>query len=185
MNSEKNDLKIKDVLFSKEDLNKKINQVGMQITEDYKDKESDGVIALCVLKGACFFFSDVVRSFDFKLYLDFVVASSYQNSSKSSGKINILKDCNMDVKGKHIILVEDIYDTGLTLQFLREHYIKKGAASVEICVLLNKQYENTKDFVKYTCFDCPDEFVVGYGIDYAEQFRYLPYVGAVDTKNLD
>lgn len=176
-------LKLKDAIFSEEEISTKIKQVADQITDDYKDKEEQGIIALCVLKGASFFFTDLVRQIKLQLFLDFVAASSYQNSMKSSGKIKILKDINFDVKGKHILLVEDVLDSGLTLDYLYNLYKSRGAASVEICVLLNKDLENTKDFVKYSCFKCPDEFVVGYGIDCAEMFRHLPYIASVEQQD--
>ena len=164
------------VLLSEEELRRNVKELGSRIREDYKGKK---VVFVCVLKGAVIFFSDLVREIgpDVDAQLDFLAISSYGVSTKSSGVVKIQKDLSTDIHGKHVIIVEDILDTGLSLSYIGKLLRERGPESLEICVLLDKAERRTQHVdVKYTGFTIPDEFVIGYGLDYAGQFRHLPAV---------
>ena len=164
------------VLLSEEELRRKVKELGSRIREDYKGKK---VVFVCVLKGAVIFFSDLVREIgpDVDAQLDFLAISSYGVSTKSSGVVKIQKDLSTDIHGKHVIIVEDILDTGLSLSYIGKLLRERGPESLEICVLLDKAERRTQHVdVKYTGFTIPDEFVIGYGLDYAEHYRMLPGV---------
>lgn len=162
---------IKEVLLSEEQIRDKVRELGKQITEDYRGKD---LLLIGVLKGAFVFMADLAREIDIPLDLDFMAVSSYGNSTKSSGVVRILKDLERQVEGKDILIVEDIIDTGLTLGYLTNNLESRGANSVSICTLLDKPERRKIDMeLKYKGFDIPDEFVVGYGIDYAEKYRNL------------
>lgn len=164
------------ILISEEELRKKVGELGERVRRDYKGEK---VIFVCVLKGAVIFFSDLVRQVgaDVDVQLDFLAISSYGASTKSSGVVKIQKDLNTDIHGKHVIIVEDILDTGLSLSYIRKILSERQPASLEICVLLDKAERRTMPVdVKYSGFVIPDEFVIGYGLDYAGQFRQLPAI---------
>lgn len=168
---------IKEVLVSEEELEKRVKELGDEITRDYKGKD---LMLVGILKGAAIFMADLARSIDLPVTLEFLAVSSYGNSTESSGVVRIIKDLDTDVRGKHILIVEDIIDTGLTLSYITDNLKKRGAKSVKICTLLDKPERRKVDVpVDYRGFIIPDEFVVGYGIDYAEQFRNLPFVSAL------
>ncbi len=168
---------IKEVLVTEDQIKKRVGELGKEITEDYKGKN---LVLIGILKGAVIFMSDLVRSIDLPISMDFMAVSSYGNSSKSSGVVKINKDLDCSVEGKDIIIVEDIIDTGLTLKYLYENLRKRGTESVEICTLLDKPERRKVDVpVKYRGFVIPDEFVVGYGLDYSENYRNLSFVGAL------
>ena len=165
---------IKEILIAEEVLQAKIAELGAKITRDYKDKD---LILICVLKGAAIFVSDLMRKIDLALDIDFMAISSYGTNTQSSGVVRILKDLNASIENRHVLIVEDIIDSGLTLSYLVENLKSRGPASVEICTILDKPDRRTIDLeIKYTGFQVPDEFVVGYGLDYAEKYRNLPYI---------
>ena len=168
---------IKKILIEEKDLQAKVAEIGAKVTEDYKGKE---LLIVCVLKGAVIFVSDLIRKIDLPLDIDFMAISSYGDNTKSSGVVRILKDLNMSIEGKHVLIVEDIIDSGLTLAYLVENLRSRGPASVEICTILDKKERRTTSLdIKYIGFQVPDEFVVGYGLDYAEKYRNLPYIAVL------
>lgn len=168
---------IKKILIEEKDLQAKVAEIGAKVTEDYRGKE---LLIVCVLKGAVIFVSDLIRKIDLPLDIDFMAISSYGDNTKSSGVVRILKDLNMSIEGKHVLIVEDIIDSGLTLAYLVENLRSRGPASVEICTILDKKERRTTSLdIKYIGFQVPDEFVVGYGLDYAEKYRNLPYIAVL------
>lgn len=174
------DLKFTEVVFSKEQIEQRIKEVGAQITEDFKDKQDDGIVVVSILKGAAIFMADLVRAIDLKLQIDFIAATSYGNATTSSGRLKIEKDVSGDLNGKHIIIAEDIVDTGLTLEYITKLLKQKGAATVTVCAFLDKKIWKTDINVKYSCFDCPERFIVGFGLDYCQYYRNIPYVSALE-----
>jgi len=167
----------KEVLVSEEELEKRVRELGEQITKDYEGKD---LMLVCILKGAAIFMSDLARRIDLPITMEFLAVSSYGNSTESSGVVRIVKDLDADVEGKDILIVEDIIDTGLTLSYITDNLKKRGAKSVKICTLLDKPERRKVNVpVDYTGFVVPDEFIVGYGIDYAEKYRNLPFVSSL------
>jgi hypoxanthine phosphoribosyltransferase len=168
---------IKEVLLSEETLSKRIKELGEEITNDYKDKD---LVVIGILKGAVIFMSELVKNIKMPITIDFMAVSSYGKSTISTGEVRIIKDLDFSVEGKDLLIVEDIIDTGLTLNYLSELLKKRGANSVKVCTLLDKPDRRTIGVnVDYLGFEIPDEFVVGYGLDYAEQYRNLPFVGTL------
>ena len=168
---------VEKVLISKEELEVRIAELGCQIAEDYA---GEPLTVVGILKGASIFFAYLVRAVDLPLQMDFMSVSSYGSGTSSSGVVKIIKDLDADVTGRHILLVEDIIDTGITLAYLKEYLSNRGAKSVRICALLDKPVRREKAVpVDYVGFTMPDEFLIGYGIDYAENYRNLPYVAAL------
>lgn len=168
------------VLFSKEAIQKKVNELGQELSEDYRDKNP---LLVGVLKGALPFMADLMMAMDILLEYDVMDVSSYGKAFSSSGEVKILKDLDTNVEGRHIIFVEDIVDTGLTLNYLVELFKYRKAASVKVVTLLDKKSGRINDFKPdYFGFDIPGEFVVGYGLDFKENYRNLPYVGVVKSK---
>ncbi|WP_372995132.1 hypoxanthine phosphoribosyltransferase [Lutispora sp.] len=162
------------VLITKEELEQKVKELGQMITKDYKDKD---LMIVGVLKGCVIFLSDLIREIDLPLTMDFMVVSSYGSSTKSSGVVRIIKDLEKDIAGKDVLIVEDIVDTGLTLNYLVDYLKSRNANSVKICTLLEKPDRRKAEVeMEYVGFRIPDEFVVGYGLDYAEVYRNLPFV---------
>lgn len=158
-------------------LQARIREMGAEITRDYAGRRPE---LICVLKGAVMFMSDLMRTIDLDLTIDFIAVSSYGREKQSSGEVRIIKDLDEPLSGRNIILVEDILDTGLTLNYLVSNFRARGATSVSIITLLNKPSRRVVDVeVAYKGFDIPDEFVVGYGLDFAERYRNLPYIGVV------
>ncbi len=168
---------MKEVLFTKEQIHNKVKELGKKITEDYKDKD---LMLICILKGSFIFMSDLCKEIDLPLTLDFMAVSSYGNSTQSSGVVRIIKDLEENIEGKHILIIEDIIDTGLTLSYLINNLKSRGSKSIKICTLLDKP-ERRKSQVKpdYLGFTIPDKFVVGYGLDYAEKYRNLPFISVL------
>ena len=165
------------VLLEEEAIQKRVEELGRQITRDYEGKE---LVLVGILKGAVVFFSDLIRHVEWPMSMDFMAISSYGNATKSAGVVRILKDLDKDIVGKHIIIVEDIVDSGLTLSFLKDNLVSRGAASLRICALLDKPERRKVDIkADYQGFTIPDAFVVGYGLDYAERYRNLPYIGVL------
>lgn len=166
-----------EVLVSKEQLAAKTAELGKKITEDYKGKE---LVLVGVLKGGFIFLADLARHIDMDVTIDFISVSSYGNSTESSGVVKIIKDIDSDVTGKHVLIVEDLIDTGLTLNYLKELFNTKGCASVKLAAIMDKPDRRRVDLkVDYVGIEIPDEFVVGYGLDYAGKYRNLPEVYAV------
>ena len=166
------------VLLSEEEVNKKIGEVAAQINADYAGKS---VHLICVLKGGVFFMCELAKRITAPVSMDFMSVSSYGDDTKSSGVVRIVKDLDESLAGKHVIIVEDIVDSGRTLAYLKELLMGRGAADIKICTLLDKPSRRVKAVhVDYTCFAIPDEFVVGYGLDYAQKYRNLPYIGVVE-----
>lgn len=168
-------------MISAEKLRVRVAEIGQAITNDYPNHD-EPLLLVCVLKGASLFLADVVRSIQRPVEIDFVAISSYGAATRSSGEVRILKDLDAPVEGKHVIIVEDILDTGLTLRFsyLIESLRARHARSVKVCVLLDKPARRRVEVIADYCgFQIEDEFVVGYGMDYAELYRNLPFVGIV------
>ena len=163
------------VLLSKEEIQAKVKELGEQITNDYKDEE---ILAISILKGSVVFFADIIRAIDKPIEIDFMSISSYGNSSSSSGIVQIRKDLDINIYGKNILIIEDIMDTGLTLEYLVNTLKSREPKSIKTCTLLDKPERRKADIQPdYWGFVIPDEFVVGYGIDYAEKCRNLEYIG--------
>jgi hypoxanthine phosphoribosyltransferase len=176
---EEDDLKdpIKEILLTEEEIDKRVDQLAKEISEEYRGKD---LLVVGILKGAVIFLSDLVKRLEFPVMLDFMAVSSYGKSSVSTGEVRILKDLDYSVEGKDILIVEDIIDTGLTLNYLKEILGKRGASSVKICTLLDKPDRRTIGVnIDFLGFEIPDEFVVGYGLDFNEQYRNYPFVGAL------
>ncbi len=162
---------IKETLISEKQIKERIAQVGKQITNDYKGKD---LLVIGVLKGAWVYLADLVREIDINATIDFMSVSSYGVGTTTSGSLTIVKDLATDCRGKNILIVEDIIDSGVTLSRLKEMLLARGAASVEITTLLSKPSRRQINVdVKYICFEVPDKFVVGYGLDFAEKYRTL------------
>ena len=166
------------VLLTEQEVNDRIREIGEQISRDYEGKE---IHLICVLKGGSFFMCELAKRITVPVSLDFMSVSSYGGGTMSSGVVKIIKDLDEPVRGKHVLVVEDIVDSGRTLSYLLEMLKERGAESLRLCTLLNKPERRVVDVkVDYTCFEIPDEFVVGYGLDYAQKYRNLPYVGVVE-----
>ena len=166
------------VLLTEEEVDKKINEVAEQINRDYAGKE---VHLICVLKGGVFFMCELAKRINLPLSMDFMSVSSYGAATKSSGIVRIVKDLDEPLMDKEVIIVEDIVDSGNTLAYLKELLMDRGPKSIKICTLLDKPSRRVKAVhVDYTCFAIPDEFVVGYGLDYDQKYRNLPFIGVVE-----
>ena len=167
------------VLLSEEDVNARINQVAAQISKDYEGKS---VHLICILKGGVFFTCELAKRLTVPVSLDFMSVSSYGDDTKSSGVVRIVKDLDEPLTDLNVLIVEDIIDSGRTLSYLMKVLKQRGPASIRLCTLLDKPERRVKKQVKvdYTCFTIPDEFVVGYGLDYAQKYRNLPYIGVVE-----
>ncbi len=166
---------IKEILYSENDLRKRIKEIGTTISEEYKGRE---LVLIGVLKGSVMFMSDLMKEIDIPCNMDFMAVSSYGNSTQSSGVVRILKDLDFQIEGKDVLIVEDIIDTGVTLKYLVEYLKARKPNSIEICCLLNKQERRKADIsAKYLGFEVPDFFLVGYGLDYDEKYRNLPFIG--------
>jgi len=165
------------VIFSEQQIQAKIQQLGEKISQDYEGKNP---LAICVLKGAIIFMADLVKRITVPLELDFMAVSSYGHSTKSSGVVRIMKDLDVAVEGRDVLIIEDIIDTGLTLSYLVDVLQGRKAKTVQIVTLFDKAARRVAELeVDYTGFTLPDEFIVGYGLDYAEKYRNLPYIGVL------
>lgn len=166
-------------LITEEKLNAKIKELAAEVTKDYKGKT---VTLICVLKGSVFFTCELAKRIELPISMDFISVSSYGDTTKSSGMINIKKDLDDSIEGKDVLIVEDIIDSGRTLNCLLNVFSERKPASIAIATLLDKPDRREVEVdVKYTCFTIPDKFVVGYGLDYAQKYRDLPYIGVVET----
>ena len=168
---------IAEVLITKDEIQDKITTLAKHITEDYRDKD---LLLVGVLKGAFVFMSDLAREVQLPIEFDFMAVSSYGSSTKSSGVVRILKDLDYEITGRDVLLVEDIIDSGLTISYLLRYLVARRPASLEICSLFWKRGQQAVPLdVKYPGFEIPPVFVVGYGLDYAEKYRNLPYIGVL------
>jgi hypoxanthine phosphoribosyltransferase len=168
---------IAEVLIPADELQARVGELARQVQADYRET---GVLLVGVLKGALMFMVDLARGLDLPVELDFMAISSYGNSTESSGVVRILKDLDMTIEGRHVLIVEDIVDTGLTLSYMREVLLTREPASLRICCLLDKREARKTDVpLDYVGFVIPSRFVVGYGLDYAEVYRNLPFIGVL------
>ena len=165
------------VLYSEEELAAKVKELGAQISKDFEGKN---LILVSVLKGSVVFMADLMRAVTIPAEIDFMCVSSYGASAKSSGVVRIIKDLDNDLSGKDILLVEDILDSGVTLNYLKDMLMHRNPKSIHICTLFDKPARRKANiFADYSGFEVPDEFIVGYGLDYAEKYRNLPYIGVL------
>ena len=168
---------IESVLLTEEQVQARIRELGAEISRDY---DGMSVLLVAVLRGAALFIADLARDITVPVELDFMAVSSYGSSTKSSGVVRILKDLDEQIEGRHVLVVEDILDTGLTLKYLLKHLDSRKPASLEVVTLLSKEGKRRVPIsCKYVGFNVPDEFVVGYGLDFAEKYRNLPYIGVL------
>lgn len=168
---------LESILLTRDQIHEAVKKLGEQITQDYAGKSP---VLIGILKGAIVFYSDLMREIDLPVINDFMAISSYGKSTKTSGVVRILKDLSMDITGHDVIVVEDIVDSGRTLSHLKKILEARNAESIAIATLLDKPARREVDLeVKYTCFEIPDTFAVGYGLDYAEKYRNLPDIGAL------
>lgn len=167
---------VETILFNEEDIAAMVKRLGAEISHDYAGKS---LVLIAVLRGAVVFMGDLMRAIDVPVAIDFMAVSSYGANAKSSGIVRIVKDLDMDIKGRDVLIVEDILDSGLTLKYLMKNLSSRGPASLEVATFLWKDVEGKQAAIdpKYVGAHCPDAFVVGYGLDYAERYRNLPYVG--------
>jgi len=170
-----------EVLVSEEQIQARIKELGTQLTQDYAELNP---LLIGVLKGACFFLSDLMRAIDTRVSVEFMAISSYGSSTRTSGEVRIMKDLDVPIEGRHILVVEDIVDTGLTLSYLLANLESRGAASVKLAALLDKHERRQREVkIDYLGFQIPDEFVVGYGLDFAERYRNLPFIAVLKDPN--
>ena len=171
---------VQEVLFSEEALTKRIKELASEINKDYDGKD---LVVVGILKGSVIFAAELIKNISIPCEIDFMAVSSYGSSTETSGVVRILKDLDNNIEGKDILVVEDIVDTGVTLTYLLKYLQARKANSIEIISLLNKQARRTSDLeVRYIGFEVPDGFIVGYGIDYAEKYRNLPFIGILKSE---
>ena len=168
---------IKYVMFSREQIAERVRQIGQALSEKFQGERP---LMICVLRGAAFFFTDLCREMDCMMDMDFIAASSYFKGTKSSGIVRLVKDSNINMENRHVVLVEDIVDTGLTLDYLVKLFKARNPKSITTVTLLDKEIGNPDRFaVDYYGFKIPNEFVIGYGLDFADFYRNLPYIGVL------
>jgi hypoxanthine phosphoribosyltransferase len=171
------DPQIGEILVQPDDLKQKVRDLGAQISADYRERD---LLLVCVLKGAVFFLADLMRHIDIPCEVDFMAVSSYGSETDSSGVVRILKDLDRPIAGRDVLIVEDIVDSGLTLQYLMRNLGAREPASLEVCALLTKPERRKVELpTRYVGFEIPDKFAIGYGLDYVERYRNLPYVAAL------
>ena len=177
---------IKSVLLSSDDIQAKVAELGQQLGAEYRDalaENGQDLLLITVLKGAVFFVTDLARAIPLPTQLEFMAVSSYGSSTSSSGVVRILKDLDRDINDRDVLIVEDIVDSGLTLSWLLRNLATRHPRSLRVCTLMRKPDAVRADVdIAYVGFDIPNEFVVGYGLDYAERYRDLPYIGTLDPK---
>ncbi|MDO9410715.1 MAG: hypoxanthine phosphoribosyltransferase [Patulibacter sp.] len=166
-----------EILIQADELQARIADLGAEISRDYEGRE---ILIVCVLKGAVLFVADLMRQVTVPVEVDFMAVSSYGSATRSSGVVRILKDLDASIEGKNVLIVEDIVDSGLTLQYLMRNLRSRGPASIEVCSLLTKPSRREVEVpIRYTGFELPDRYAVGYGLDLAQRYRNLPYVAAL------
>jgi hypoxanthine phosphoribosyltransferase len=169
------------ILFTPEEIAAKVEQLAREITCFYQQEKADQVVVIGILRGAVVFLSDLIRRLDIPVKLDFMAVSSYGDNTQSSGSLRILKDITEDISGQHVLIVEDIIDTGLTLESLKSILWSRNPKTLSFCTFLNKpSRREVRVDIDFCGFEIPDEFVVGYGLDYAGRFRELPYIAILD-----
>jgi hypoxanthine phosphoribosyltransferase len=174
------DPQIGEILVQPDDLKQKVRDLGAQISADYGERD---LLMVCVLKGAVFFLADLMRAIDIPCEVDFMAVSSYGSETDSSGVVRILKDLDRPIAGRDVLIVEDIVDSGLTLQYLLRNLGARNPASLEVCALLTKPDRRKIELpTRYVGFEIPDKFAIGYGLDHAERYRNLPYVAALTVE---
>ena len=167
---------IERILIGEEEIQKKVSEMGKKISDDFRDKDP---LFVGVLKGCFIFMADLMRYVDIRCSMDFMAVSSYSGTS-STGAVKINKDLSEDIEGRHVIIVEDILDSGVTLSYLKQYLMVRRPASISIATLMDKPARRKADiYADYSCFEIPDAFVVGYGLDYNERYRNLPYIGVL------
>lgn len=172
-------INIKGALFTREQIAEKVKELAQEIEAYFGDEE---IVAICILKGASVFTMDLIRELSNDVILDFMMVSSYGLETKSSGVVKIIKDVDVSVEGKNVLIIEDIIDTGLTLKYLQGYFERRGCKDFKICALLDKAVNRQNDIVAdFVGFEVPGVFVVGYGIDCGEKYRNLPYIGYVES----
>lgn len=165
------------VLITEEEIQTRLKEIGAEITQHYRDKNP---VCVCILKGAIYVMADLSRYIDADITIDFMAVSSYGEEMESSGVVRILKDLSVSIEGRHVLVIEDIIDSGLTLKYLLRNFASRKAASIEIAALFwKKDVQKSNIYCKWVGFEVPNEFIVGYGLDYAEKYRNLPYVGVI------
>lgn len=171
-----------DVLISEKEIDNRILEIADRINKDYEGEE---LTLICVLKGGVMFMCDLAKRLNLNVRLDFMSVSSYGSQTKSSGVVKIIKDLDDSIDGKNVLVVEDIIDSGNTLSYLMDILKKRGPKSIKLCTLLDKpsRREKTDVFVDYVCFEIEDKFVVGYGLDYDQRYRNLPYIGVMELSD--
>ncbi|MDX6684132.1 MAG: hypoxanthine phosphoribosyltransferase [Baekduia sp.] len=175
------DPQIGEILVQPDDLKQKVRDLGAQISIDYGQRD---LLLVCVLKGAVFFLADLMRHIDIPCEVDFMAVSSYGSETDSSGVVRILKDLDRPIAGRDVLIVEDIVDSGLTLQYLMRNLGARDPASLEVCALLTKPDRRKVELpTRYVGFEIPDKFAIGYGLDHAERYRNLPYVAALTIED--
>jgi hypoxanthine phosphoribosyltransferase len=171
------DAHIGEILVQADDLRARVVDLGHQVTRDYEGRD---LVLIGVLKGAVFFLADVMRAIDLPCEVDFMAVASYGSATDSSGVVRILKDLDISIQDRDVLIVEDIVDSGLTLQYLMRNLGARGPASLEVCALLTKPERRKVDVpIRYVGFEIPDRFAIGYGLDHAERYRNLPYVASL------
>ena len=169
------------IFLPEQKVNARIEEIAQKISSDYAGQE---VHLICILKGSVFFTCELAKRITVPVTMDFMSVSSYGNDTKSSGVVKIIKDLDESIEGKNVLVIEDIIDSGRTLSYLLDILGKRNPQSLRLCTLLDKPERRVKDVnVDYTCFNIPDEFVVGYGLDYAQRYRNLPFSGIVEFEN--
>ncbi|MEG0614980.1 MAG: hypoxanthine phosphoribosyltransferase [Oscillospiraceae bacterium] len=173
------ELGVKKILISSKEIGEKVAEMGKVISKEYSGKK---LLLICILKGSFVFMADLMREITLPCEVDFMCVSSYNNGMESSGKVTITKDLKVDIAGFDVLIVEDIIDSGLTLKVLSEMLLERNPNSLKICTLLDKPARRSAEIsADFSCFTIPDEYVIGYGLDSAEKFRNLPYIGVFDT----
>lgn len=170
---------IERIMLTEEQIQNRVKELGAQLAEDYRDKNP---VMICILKGSAMFFADLLRAMPIRLTMDFMAVSSYGRSTKSSGEVEIRKDLSGSIEHRHAVIVEDIIDSGFTLSYLSRMLSARGAKSIKICTLLDKPARRAPGITlkaDYSGFEIEDAFVVGYGLDYDEAYRNLPYIGVL------
>lgn len=171
---------LSEILLTREEIAAKVKELGKRISTDYAGKK---LIAVCILKGAVMFFADLLRELDLDVSIDFMAVSSYGSSTKSTGVVRMVKDLDHSVTDCDVLVVEDIVDSGMTLSYIKRQLLNRGASSVKIATLLDKPARRRVELeVEYSCFNIPDAFVVGYGLDYDEKYRNLPDIGILHPR---
>jgi hypoxanthine phosphoribosyltransferase len=168
---------VDEVMITDDQIREKAAELGRKLTEDYRGKNP---LLICVLKGGLMFLADLMREIKIPVEIDFMAVSSYGDATESSGVVRILMDLDRNIRGRHVLIVEDIIDTGRTLAYIIENLRTRGPASIKVCTLLNKPARRVLDIpIDYVGFEIPDRFVIGYGLDYGEIYRNLPFVGVL------